>query len=500
MPIAKEFPAVEAFIHRYEGLTRELPFVVVLLRILQRLRLAGNLVAGVALSLPMRGLNSMLAEHANPYLLVLRATKLLREVDRLIDAIEATAQRSLIEPVLFSSVKHAMIAHWISVADLVCKRESELIAQIIDAKDMFARIAEFYLERGASTPGTQIGALVKEYYSGVIRDDVVAPREQQMELPLREMLCDLISLLNRRNGHPQTIMDYGSGLGRSRHYFYSLARQSREQVGETPEFNPIAKETKYLCVDVAQSLPHLRRPDSEFPNGNHFHDCDRQRLHITECPYCFACSALDELLLIDPQRPTIVSAAFNLGGQRKAAPWQASRRMTLPDRVDAVLLVNVLHEVPLSDLPVLLANLDIVTDVGTPVFVYEMLGPASIEEFYTVWTAEDMSAVFQEFGYRVIALPGRIRNPSRGTWGFPYLLAHLLKVDHQRRAASEIAPKLLAAWEAGIPMLVNRIERLRRLLQSGRGLGTHKFEHLHAMHSLVNSERQLQLLHQSRNS
>lgn len=456
--------------------------LIVLLRFLLRFRRIAWRATMTIPSRPMRGLAGVyLCEH-NPRLVQLKAQSLLARLSQLVKSVSSVIRRC-IDGQLVGQLPAADEVEdlWRDVSDKLGDGVSEDEFLVVDVDDVFARLAEFYWERKHTPAAETLGRMILNFYQRTPRpdDDIIAPEALGPERPLRDTLEDSWSFLESMGSGNSFVVDYGAGLGRARHYFYALGGLR----GIAREHEHVPLKPRYVSVEIDDSLSLLQAwPD--YPNGP----------HATEAfgyPCCCGeyCSE-DSLIIIDPMTDTTVLEAFSMDNTTGEGIWESPIGRDWPAQADMALLINVLHEVPADGLRVLLNNLSRIVRKGGLVLVYEMLGLKTVEQSYVIWYPDDLRDIFSRFGFLVVAAPGRTRNPRKGSWGHPYFLASLLRVDLDERCADGDADAVREHWVGRTGRLTRRLEKIVRRLKGGTGTDADRFEHFHAVQSLANATSQ----------
>ncbi len=455
--------------------------LIVLLRALLRFRRIAWRATMTIPSRPMRGLAGVYLREHNPRLIQLKAQSLLARLSQLVKSVSSMIRRC-IDGQLVGQLPAADEVEdlWRDVSDKLGDGVSEDEFLVVDVDDVFARLAEFYWERKHTPAAETLGRMILEFYQRTPRpdDDVIAPEALGPERPLRDTVEDSWSFLESMGSDSSFVVDYGAGLGRARHYFYALGRLRRAP----GEHDHVPRKPHYMSVEIVDSLSRLKAWP-RYPNGPHLTEAFGYPCCCQE--YC----SKDSLIIIDPMMDATVLEAFSMDNPTRRGIWESPIEKSWPDQADMVLLINVLHEVPADRLRVLLKNLWKIVRKGGLVLVYEVLGLQKVESSYVIWYPNDLRDIFSRFGFVVVAAPGRTRDPTKGSWGHPYFLAALLRVDLDGRCVDGAADALREHWQGRVGRLTRRIEKITRRLQGGTGTDADCFEHFHAVQSLANAIR-----------
>lgn len=451
--------------------------LLVLLRALLRARRVAWRVATVSPTRSVRGLAGVYLHESNSRLTQLRAQFLLKTINEgvravalLIDAWRPDAVRS--HPPDSGEIGRV----WAEVArELGGEDASRCLRDAVDADDVFARIAEFYFGRPQASAAVTLGKMIRDFYHPTARKrvDVVAPEKLKPERPLRDTVHDLRAFVASIARPQVSVLDYGAGLGRTRHYFYASAMS--EDCAPPVE---ALSEVNYVSVETADSLKLLRSRRT-YPNGPH----PTERFGYA-CR-CRECSAGDALLVINPLRTGTVTLSTSLEHEGAEEGRFLPHRDEWSAFADVGVLVNVLHEIPFASLHVLLHNLRTALKPNGILLIYEMLGLTTVEDSYVIWYPEDIRKAFSLFGFRVVVVPGRTRNPHKGSWGHPYCLAVLQRSDDA--GVSDPSGALREFWKGRSERLSATIQSIEKRLKGGCGTDADRLEHFHAVQSLVNA-------------
>ena len=455
--------------------------LIVLLRSLLRARRVAWRAATVIPSRSMRGLAGVYLREWNPRLIQLKAQFVLETLSQLIHSV-STLIRFCIEakdtPELPDG--NRVEEEWGRVASELGNRNlNDGLFLTVDLDDVFARLAEFYFGRQYSPAPEALGKMILDFYRRTPRaeDDVITPEKLAPERPLTDTVYDLWALLECMSKRESLVLDYGAGVGRTRHYFYALGlpKNTVQPRARAPE------RIHYVSVETADAQARLRTWPG-YPNGPHL----TEEFGYPCC--CEESSHGDSLVIINPLIKDTIVDAFSMVVVDGRDIWHSRIQKEWAGPADVALLVNVLHEVRYDGLQVLLENLRKVVRIGGVVLIYEMLGLTTVEQSYVIWYPEDIRDLFSVFGFHVVAVPGRIRNPENGSWGFPYLLACLLRAGSGESQHGE--PALRKLWKSRADRLVRRVNMIAARLRGGNGTDADRFEHFHAVQSLVNALRQ----------
>jgi len=455
--------------------------LVVLIRALLRLRRIVWRATAVITSRPMRGLAGIYLCESNAWLIQRRLQILLQKISSLLQRITTSFDSQNLE----AAKEHDRLGIiWSAASGELNEGEEEALFLAVDVDDLFARLAEFYYRDRPQTPAAKtIGKMMERRYGETLElgSDVMAPEAGKMERPLSDTIHDLLSFLRVHQKNRKTVLDYGAGLGRTRHFLYILAGGS-SAAGDTKAQENI----DYLSLEI-QNTVQLLQSNQLYPNGPHLIDGKHGAC------LCRDNSSGDRLIIVDASSEQSIIGAFSFQDSDNLSLWQSQVCMEWPTKAaDVALLVNVLHEVPFRGLGVLLGNLQTAVRPGGLVLVYEMLGLKSVEESYVVWQPGDVCRAFSHFGFHVLAFPGRTRDPRKGTWGHPYLLGCMVRHAGAGTPATKTESFLKAFWEDRVDRLAQRIEKLSQRFNNSIRTDSDQFEHFHAMHSLANAILQSQ--------
>lgn len=447
-----------------------------LIRFLLRVQSVATRVALRAPAFNIRPIAEIVLCNNNPcylYYLQLKACETLQFVREMLDTIhdicisvaeggDTTAARNRV-PMVWQTVQ-ARFAHW----------HNSSLPWLTDMTDFDDLLARYSLAASGTSPAASalIGDQMRTFYSRKASVDIAGP-EKPIERPLKDVILDLWHHVGFRT-QDKTIVDYGAGFGRTRHYFYRIAEKAGGDVAA------VAASVRYCMIDVQAVAPHMQGR-STFPNGPH-HDSARQR----GCP-CSRCGGNDMLLLIDPSLPNSVTSARSLSDHNM---WHSKSTDRQLPRTHRLVLVNVLHEVPMTVLPVLMANLLHIVPVGGVVFLYELQQIPSVEDDYVVWYPEDIRSLFGEIGFAVACVVGRTHNQTQRL-GYRYTGASMLRTQKQTLSMATLDRLVRELYVRRLETLRRRIEVTGAKLRGRLASDATRVEHFHAVHSLVNAYRQV---------